>query len=88
MEPNPEQPKNDVKANVAKLAKVHRLQPFDDLDLIDKYAARFGLDPDRVYYDTSFGTIINFMTKWKEQDEFQERFNFIWHEIHTVPNPT
>lgn len=68
------------------MAKVHKLRGFDDLDLIDEYASRFGLDPDWVYDHTSFGTIINFAEKWKEQAEFRERFNFIWQEINTSPS--
>jgi hypothetical protein len=71
---------------VAALAKVNRLQGYDDLSLIDRYAQRFGLDPDWVYDNTSFGTIINFAVLWKESDEYQERFSYIWSEIHTTPS--
>lgn len=67
------------------MAKVGRLNPFDDLSIIGRYAQRFGLDPDWVYNNTSFGTITNFMIMWKEEDEYSERFNFIWHEIHSAP---
>ena len=67
------------------MAKAGRLVKFDDLDLIDQYASRFGQDPDWVYDNTSFGTIVNFMCKWKEQSEYQERFSFIWGEINTPP---
>ena len=85
MEPNKDQPKAEIKKNVSIMAKAGRLVKFDDLDLIDQYASRFGQDPDYVYDNTSFGTIVNFMMKWKEQGEYQERFNFIWHEINAPP---
>lgn len=68
------------------MAKVQRLNPFDDLSLIDRYSHRFGRDPDWVYDNTSFGTIINFAIMWKEQDEFNDRFQNIWTEINTVPS--
>lgn len=85
MEPTKDQPKADIRANVARLAKVHTLRPFHDLDFIDQYATRYGLDPDWVYDHTSFGTIMNFAYKWKLENEYRERFEFIWNEIH---NPT
>jgi len=69
----------------AHLAKVGRLAQFDDLDLIDVYAQKFGLDPDYVYDNTSFETVISFLTKWKEEAEYRERFNFIWQEINAKP---
>lgn len=67
------------------MAKVHKLNGFDDLSLIDAYAARFSQDPDKVYNETSFGTIINFAIMWKEKSEFDERFNFVWHEVNSNP---
>lgn len=67
------------------MAKVEKLNGFDDLELIDRYATRFGLDPDWVFDHTSFGTIMNFAVKWKLEEEYRERFNFIWHEIHMNP---
>lgn len=70
---------------MARLAKVHLLNAYDDLDFIDQYAARFGQDPDWVYDNISFGTIVNFAVKWKLQAEYQERFQFIWSEIHQTP---
>lgn len=71
---------------MARLAKVHLLNGYDDLELIDQYATRFGQDADWVYNNTSFGTVINFCIKWKEQAEYNERFQFIWQEIHTIPS--
>lgn len=88
MVPNKDQPKKEAKQNVARLAKVHRLNPYDDLSLIGTYAERFGQDPDWVYDNTSFGTIINFAIMWKETSEYNERFQHIWQEIHTAPTAT
>lgn len=67
------------------MAKVHRLNGYDDLSLIDRYAQKFGLDPDVVYDKTSFGTIINFAAMWHAMDEYNERFQFIWSEINSLP---
>lgn len=59
---------------MAKLAKVDRLERFGMLDLIEAYAAKFGLDPDFVYKSSSFGTVTNFLIKWKEEGEYQDRY--------------
>lgn len=67
------------------MAKVQKLYPFDDLSLIEKYASKFSMDPDYVYDNTSFGTLMNFHILWKESEEYAERFNSIWQEINTVP---
>ena len=40
------------------------------------FAERFGLDPDEVI-KKSFNTVINFRIMWKEQQEFQERYDRI-----------
>jgi hypothetical protein len=69
---------------VAHLAQVRKLRPFEDLDYIDQYASRYGLDPDWVYDHTSFGTIMNFAVKWKEEAEYRDRFDEIWREIHAT----
>jgi hypothetical protein len=55
---------------------VGRLSPFADLSLINKFAERFGLDPDEVY-NKSFDTVMNLHWLWKEQEEYQERYNEI-----------
>lgn len=70
---------------MARLAKVNKLYGYEDLDLIDQYAQKFSQDPDHVYDHVSFGTIMNFAIKWKEEAEYRERFEFVWHEIHTAP---
>lgn len=85
MEPNKDQPKADAKKNVAQMAKAGRLSIFDDLSIIGKYSQKFGRDPDYVYDNTSFGTIAEFSRMWKEEEEFSERFQFIWNEINSVP---
>lgn len=62
--------------NISKLANVAKLSPFADLSLINKFAKEFGLDPDAVY-NKSFDTVMNIHWLWKEQDEFQERYQEI-----------
>ncbi len=71
---------------MARLAKVHKLNPYDDLDLIDQYATRYGLDPDWVFYNSQFDSVIAFLVKWKEEFEYRERFQAIWEEIHNTPS--
>lgn len=70
---------------MANLAKVHRLTTFDDLSLIDRYAERYGQDPNWVYDNVDFGTIINLAIMHHEIDEYNERYSFIWNEIHSAP---
>ena len=45
------------------------------------FAERFGLDPDKVYTDSSMGTVIAFAVEQKEKEEFRERFNEIYKNI-------
>lgn len=82
MEPGKFQPKADIKKTISQMARVQRLSRFDDLDIVERYAAKFGQDADWVYDHTSFGTITNFLVKWKEQDEFNERFQYFWEDHH------
>jgi hypothetical protein len=70
---------------VARLAKVNLLYGYDDLDLIDQYATRFGQDPNHVYDHIDFSTVVNFCVKWKLEAEYRERFEFIWAEINQTP---
>lgn len=63
------------------MAQSRRLIPYDDLSLIGGYAERFGLDPDMVFSKKSFHTVVNFHAMWKETDEYQERYNYIWKEL-------
>lgn len=85
MAPNKDQPRQEVKANVARLAKVHRLKTFDDISLIDEFAARYGQHPNDVFDNTDFGTLTYLTIKWKESAEYQERYQHIWHEINQTP---
>jgi len=62
------------------LAKVTRLIPFEDLSLPGRYAERFGQDPDDVFWKNSFSTVINFAIESKEREEYNERFQYLWHE--------
>lgn len=63
------------------MAEAWRLKKFDDLSLIGKYAERFAMNPDDVFVNTSFDTVMNFLWKWKEGEEFQERYQFIYMEL-------
>lgn len=64
------------------MARVNLLNGFDDLSMIDTFARRFSQHPDEVCDNTPFGTVVNFLEMWKEQDEYQERFNFFWQDAH------
>ena len=68
------------------MAQVQKLRKHDRLDPIDRFAQRFGLHPDDVFDNTSFDTVFAFLTKWHDQDEFHERFNYIWSEISAQSN--
>lgn len=59
------------------MAHVNKLRPLADLDLIDDFASHFSLDPDFVFSQKSFDTVINFAYKWKETGEFNERYRKI-----------
>lgn len=83
MAPDTKNPQFKQKQNVAKLAKVNRLFKHDRLDPIDRYASHFHLDPDRVFTDTSMDTVFAFLIKWKDEHEYNERFNYIWSEINS-----
>lgn len=67
----------EKREKIAKLANVKKLSGYADLNLIEAFAERFGLDPDYVYENKSFDTVILFNQKWKDQAEYQERY----HEI-------
>jgi hypothetical protein len=56
---------------------VAKLSPFADVSLIEKYAARFGQDPNWVCDNIDFNTIIMFNEKWLKEEEYQERYNEI-----------
>lgn len=68
------------------MAEVWRLKPFDDLDLIERYAEKFGRDPDEVYAKTRFDTLISFAVKWKEEAEYRERYENIYMELSKKDN--
>jgi hypothetical protein len=73
---------------VARLAKVHRLADFDDLSLIDRYAERYSQDPNWVYDNVDFGTVLGMAIMHHEIDEYNERYQYIWQEISTPPTKT
>lgn len=74
-----------MRKNVAALAKVTRLIPFEDLTLVGNFAERFAMNPDKVFWKVSFETVIAFAVENKERQEFRERFNEIWHGINSTP---
>jgi hypothetical protein len=51
------------------------LSGYGDVNLLETYAERFGLDPDYVYNNVSFDTVIMFHVKWKRERDFEERKN-------------
>lgn len=63
------------------MAHSERLIPFEKLNYIGEFAERFGLDPDKVYTDTSAATVMEFAIERKERAEFRERFDYIYSEI-------
>lgn len=65
------------KKEIAIASGVEKLNPFADLSLINSYSQAFGLNPDFVYTDVSFDTVINFSWLWKEQAEYNERYQEI-----------
>lgn len=69
---------------ISKLAKVERLAPFADLAIIERFAVTFGLDPDFVYEQKDFDTVMIFTVKWKEQDEYHERYRQIDKSLNTT----
>jgi len=85
METGKFQPKTDTKKTIAQMSRVQLLNGFEDLHMIDKFSRHFGQHPDEVYENTSFGTVINFLVMWKEQEEYNERFQYFWDEHHKPP---
>lgn len=75
------QPKAEVRANVANLAKANRLDRFSSLSLIKRFSIMFHLDPDEVEETKSFRTVINMLALSKEEVEYDERFNDIWQKM-------
>ena len=88
MAENPKQPLADMRKNVANIAKVSRLIPFEDLSLVGNHAERFSMDPDEVFSRVSFETVISFAVESKERQEFRERYNSIWNGINSTGSDT
>ncbi len=78
---NDKQPYAEMRKNIAAMAKVQRLIPFEDLSLVGNHAERFSIDPDEVFWKCSMATVIAFAVERKEREEFRERFNSIWQGI-------
>ena len=67
--------KSEKRKQIAEMAEVSRLKPFEYLEMIGQYAERFGLDPDKVYSGTSFETVTNFLLSWRARSEFDDRYS-------------
>jgi len=65
---------SEKRKGIAEVAEVSRLHPFETLNLIGKFALKFGIDPDVVFVDKSFDTVANFLLSWKEEEEFADRY--------------
>ena len=63
------------------MAQAQKLSKFDDLALIGQYAERFSMNPDEVFWKTSFEALMNFHWMWKESAEYQERYQAIYTEL-------
>ena len=63
------------------LARVSRLQPFEDLTLVGNHAERFSMDPDEVFWKCSMETVIAFAIEQKERQEFKERFTDLYQQL-------
>lgn len=53
------------------------------LALIAQYAKEFGLDPDDVFASSQFGTVTSFLIYFKDRDEYNERYSYIWQTINS-----
>jgi hypothetical protein len=65
---------------VAKLARVDRLHGFADLSIIERYASKFAMDPDDVW-EKPYKDVAIWVWKWKEDEEYQERFETVWKQV-------
>jgi hypothetical protein len=65
----------EKRKQLALAAEADHLDAFKYLDIIDKFAQRYGLHPDSVYSGTSFGTVTNFLAKWFREGEVSDRWN-------------
>lgn len=63
------------------MAKWQRLTPHADVSLVGDFSERFGLDPDWVFENKSFETVMAFAVEAKERGEYRERYNYIWGEL-------
>ena len=60
------------------MAKISRLKRFAYQSIVDEYAMRYGLDPDKVFVKSSMDSVIGILEGAKEKSEFNERFNHLW----------
>lgn len=67
------------------MAESWRLNDYDDLSIVVRFAKLFGLDPDYVYDNKSFETVMNVLAMEKESDEYHERYMKFWHVVNKEP---
>jgi len=75
---------NEKRTAIAKLAESHKLDRFYYLSLIEAYAVKFGRDPNLEVWHMDFMDIFVFLTKWKEDAEYFDRYR----EIEKILTPT
>lgn len=63
------------------MADPSSLSPYNWFSIIIRYAENFGLDPDYVFMNSSWGTVLDVLTYKKVSNEFQERFDYFYHEL-------
>jgi hypothetical protein len=56
--------------------KVDYISRYKYLSFIERYAKEFGQDPDEVYHKP-WSDVMVWIFKWKDFDEYQERYNEI-----------
>jgi hypothetical protein len=65
--------KRETIVNILKVTKKNiNFDP--DVSRIEEFAKEFGLDPDYVYNEKDFDTVMMFSIKWKQLSEFNERY--------------
>ena len=58
---------------LSKLADSTKLDEVFEVSIIDRYAQKYGMDPD-VVYQKEFDTVFLFIDLWKREGEYGERY--------------
>jgi hypothetical protein len=64
---------DEFKQEVAKQAKVDKLDSLFDLSIIDRFAHRYGKLPREILTERT-DDVLPFLFLWKEQEEYRERY--------------